>query len=283
MSGVFWVGVTALTCPACSGSPSGSDASGIDLGGSDVDEQAEVRFENLRVEELAARRAVVRFDTSVPTTCEVAFGTSEDALVESATDPNMAEGETTTAHEVPLEDLQPETTYFWQAVVVDATDLEWRSDVGSFTTTVDEATAGLQNFALGATVVSVSSNFGSGDHDSTWGANKAFDGQMTTEWATNGDGNDAEVTVDFGFVRKVTHFAYRSREMTDGTSIVTKVQLRFDDGEPVGPFATPDPDVRYEFRLEQGVASQRATLEVVESSGGNTGAREIEYIGTPKE
>jgi len=271
---VCWVG--------CAQPPEGrgDDAASPDGG---VDAPDVIRFGDLRTEEIAARRAVVRFTTETPTSCEVDFGTAAQTLDQTATDPSMAQGELSTDHEVPLEDLVPATTYFWRGRVVDADGQMALTEVLSFTTLGDDATTGLQNFALGAAVVEVSSTFGGGGDDSTWGANKAFDGRMATEWATDGDGDAAHVTVDFGFVRKVTHFAFRSREMADGTSIVTQVQLRFDGGEPVGPFDTPDPDVRYEFRLEQGVAAQTATLEAVETTGGNTGAREVEFIGTPKE
>ena len=241
-------------------------------------------FENLRTEEIGPTRAVVRFETTLPTTCEARYGTSADALDNAATDPNMEPGELSITHEVPLEDLEPNTTYFWRGYVVDETGSETLSEVQEFTTAeADGAAPELQNFALDAVVMDVSSNFGGGDLDSTWGANNAFDGQMSTEWATNGDGDDAMLRVDLGSVRKVTHFGFRSRKMTDGSSIIEQVQVTFGDGEPIGPFDTPDPDQRYLFELEMPQAAQTVLVEAVQTTGGNTGAKEIEFLGTPKE
>lgn len=244
-----------------------------------------VEFKNIRVEELGPNRAVLRFDTSVPTSCEAEYGTAADELTLTATDPDMAEGELTADHEVPLEDLPADTEIFWRARVEDADGAIARSELQSFTTLPAEDTdlPPLQNFAMQGNVTTVSSNFGGADNDSTWGANNAFDGQMGTEWATNGDGDDAMIEVDLGSSRKITHFAFRSREMTDGTSIIEEVQLRFDGGEPIGPFATPDPDERYVFEFENAQQGQIVTLEAVTTTGGNTGAREIEFLGTPKE
>ncbi len=66
--------------------------------------------------------------------------------------------------------------------------------------------------------------------------------------------------------------------MSDGSSIIRKLELRFDgDGEVRGPFETPDPDVRYEFALSPPLDAQRVLLRALETSGGNTGAREIEF------
>lgn len=141
----------------------------------------------------------------------------------------------------------------------------------------------LQNFATGGVVSSVSSNFGGGDNASTWGANNAFDGQMSTEWATDADGDEATIEVDLGSVRKITHVAFRSREMSDGTSIIEQFQVRFDGGDPVGPFEAPDPDERYVHELENAQSGQVVRFEALRTTGGNTGAREIELLGTPKE
>ena len=245
----------------------------------------EITFSNIEVVEIGASRAVVTFDTSVATSCEAEYGTSADALDLRATDPDMAEGELSVDHEVPLEDLAADAEIFWRARAEAADGTVAYSDVMSFRTAMmDEGPdIPLQNFAVEADVTEVSSNFGGGDNDSTWGISNAFDGAMSTEWATNGDGDDAYVTVDLGQVRKVTHFAFRSREMTDGTSIIQSVQLRFDGADPIGPFETPDPDERYVFQLENAQSAQVITLEAVTTTGGNTGAKEIEFLGTPKE
>lgn len=244
-------------------------------------ERDTVEFSNLRVEEIGATRAVIRFDTSLPTSCEVLYGGSRSKLDQSATDPDMEPGQLVTTHQVPLEDLAPDTGYFWRARAVDRENAVFLSEVDSFTTLTMQGSGLGANVALlenGAVVVAVSSNWGGGDNDSTYGANKAFDGQMTTAWSSAGDGDEAWVELDFGSERELRTFAFRSREMSDKSSIISKLQLVFDEGaETRGPFETPEPSERYQFELDPPVVAERVRLEALETSGGNTGAREIEF------
>lgn len=107
-------------------------------------------FLNLRVEELSATRAIVRFDTSRPTSCQAEFGTETDQLDRSATDPDMTEGELSLDHEVPLEDLLGETTYSWRAVAVDAAGDAYVSETHSFTTPASLDAGDWVNVALAA-------------------------------------------------------------------------------------------------------------------------------------
>jgi len=76
---------------------------------------------------------------------------------------------------------------------------------------------------------------------------------------------------------QVEFIEFRSRQMPDGTAIVTSVQLSFDDADPIGPFATPNPGEVYGFEL--AVDAESVRLGVVTSTGGNTGAREIRFLG----
>ena len=240
-------------------------------------ERASVEFQNLRVEEVAARRAVVRFDTSLPTSCEVRYGVEVDALNQSATDPNMAPGQLSYTHDVPLEDLEPATTYYFAARAVDRAGKPYLSQTLDFASLADETTNLGQNLALlsgGAQVTQVSSNWAEGDNDSSFGANNAFDGQMASEWSSNGDGDGAWVELKLDSEHLLTTFAFRSRQMSDGSSIVKRVELWL-DGASVGAFDTPDPSERYEFTFEPTRASL-ARVSVLASTGGNTGAREIE-------
>jgi hypothetical protein len=229
---------------------------------------------------------VLRFTTSVPSSCEALYGTAEDALDNRATDPDMPEGQLAVDHQVPLEDLAAATRYFWRARAVDANGETYTSKLGDFTTLTatqpDDLSAALQNVALaehGASVTGVSSNFGNGDNDSTWGVNHVLDGQMSTEWATQGDGDDAWFSLDFGQERGISRFGFRSRKMSDGTSIIKSVQLFFGDSQTaVGPLATPDPDELYIFDFNSPVKARTVRLEVLTSSGGNTGAKEVQFF-----
>ena len=246
----------------------------------------EITFSMMRIEDVGPNRAVMRGDTSIEATCAVLYGLSEDDLEWTATDPEMEEGEYAINHEVPLEDLMPNTTYYLRATA-EGPDEEWgMSEVLTFTTSMDpggDPTDDMLNVALldeGTTVTDVSSNWSNAGNDSSYGIHKALDGMETTAWSTNGDGDDAAVTLDFGQERTITHFAYRSRMMSDGSSIVTSVQIVLPEqgNQVLGPFATPDHDVRYVFPLAEPVTARTVRVEAVETTGGNTGAREIQFF-----
>lgn len=241
-----------------------------------------VDFTEVRTEEISATRAVVRFNTSVPTTCEADYGLAPDMLNLTATDPNMADGELTVTHEVPLEDLMPDQLYYWRARATDADGVTSLSETFQFMTMpgMNAGDGVMTNVALaasGAGVMDVSSNFGGGSHDSTWGANKALDGMMATEWATAGDGDDAWLMVGFGQMRRLDQFTFRSRAMADGSSIIQSVRLVFDNGMTMGPFMTPDPTQAYTFPFDPPVMAGSVRVEAVQTTGGNTGAREIQF------
>ncbi len=246
-------------------------------------DEAAFTFQDLRVEEIAGRRAVVRFDTSVPTSCDLEWGLAEDVLDQIATDPDMAEGETAIDHDIALEDLSALTTYYLRARAKDQQgNTEYSETISFRTLSVDDIdpTDGKTNVALldqGTVVSSVSSNWANGDNDSSFGIHNAFDGEMTSEWSSNGDGDTASVTIDFGAVRELSYFAYRSRMMTDGTSIISKVKV-IANGQEVGVYETPDHRQRYVFEISPAVFTQQVTVEAVETTGGNTGAKEIQFF-----
>jgi hypothetical protein len=239
-----------------------------------------IDFVGLRVEEIGATRAVVRFSTSRPTSCEAEYGLAEENLDRVAVDPDMGAGALAIEHEVALEDLAPATTYFYRARATDGDDRTFRSSIQQFTTP-PLTESSLVNVALrtaGTTAIEVSSNFGGGDSDSDWGAHRAIDGRMSTAWATNGDGDDAFATFDFGQERTLVRFGFRSRQMADGSSIITQVRLIFGDGETAGPFDTPDPAQLYQFDIQPVQVTRTVRVEAVATTGGNTGALEIQFF-----
>lgn len=246
------------------------------------DPDSGLQFIDLRAEDVAATRAAIHFSTSLETTCEAEYGLHADSLNHSATDPSMGPELYAFDHDVPLEDLQPATRYYYRARATDASGQTWRSVIQQFVTHDAPAATQLTNFAAldqGASVAAVSSNFGNAANSATWGADLAFDGRMATEWATNGDGDNAWVDIDFGQSRHITRFEFRSRVMPDSSSIIASVLLRFDGAAAIGPFSTPDPDVLYGFDLDVAVAARRVVIEAGATSGGNTGAREIRLLG----
>ena len=132
----------------------------------------------------------------------------------------------------------------------------------------------------GTTVTEVSSNFGNGDNDSSWGAHKALDGLMSTEWSSHGDGDKAFMALDFGRKHTITRFGFRSRKMSDGSSIITSVRLIFDGNDTYGPYETSDSDIIYAYDIVPHVDAQTVRVDAVTSTGGNTGAKEIQFFST---
>jgi hypothetical protein len=262
-----WLLTVALG--ACSNAASPSDAGAF-------------QFVNLRVESIGTTSAVVLFDTSAPSSCEVEYGPSADALDGHATDPSMAPGTLVTTHRVPIVGLTSATTVDYRARAVDAANNSHLSDVSSFRTLSEDVDAGSSNVALlsaGTRVLEVSSNYGNGDNASAYGADNAIDGQLATEWATNGDGDAAYVVLDFGQSRVISRFGYRSRQMPDGTSIVSRVRVIAPElNRELGTFDTPDPNVTYAFDINPAVAVEQLRLEAVQTTGGNTGATEIQFF-----
>lgn len=216
--------------------------------------------------------AVIRLTTDPATVCAVAFGETED-LGRIANDPAMS-GSAIEEHAVVLTDLQPDTSYSYRFTATDAAGNVYQTaELMTFRTDVpegDEAAAGLgANVALEGTVRETSSEWS----EVFAGAN-AFDGDLTTEWSSAGDGNDASITVDLGRVVDVVGVAFRSREMADGTGITSEFSIEVDGGETFGSFPAGDRIASNVTMVE--FTGQTLRFDVDESTGGNTGAVEIE-------
>jgi hypothetical protein len=235
-------------------------------------------FSDLRVEELTAHRAVVRFTTNQPASCEAEYGAG-DRLDLRATDPDMAPGQRVIDHRVPLEDLLADTGYQLRARVEDEDGrVSYSGTIDFRTPTATSAPAGI-NRALsmnGARVAEVSSNWAHGSNSDPFGAELAIDGKMATEWSTHGDGDGAYLVIELPQAASIAAVGFRSREMTDGSSIIRKIRVLPEGAAAIGPLDTPDPSQRYLFQLDEPVVAARWRIEAVETSGGNTGAREIE-------
>ncbi len=131
---------------------------------------------------------------------------------------------------------------------------------------------------LGARIVGVSSNYGNGDNDSSFGASKALDGNPATAWSSNGDGGDAWLEIELPSETRVTSVGFWSRTM--GTSAeIFSFRVINDNGEVLGPFVLESSDKIYYF--ETDIAGKSLRFEAVDTSGGNTGAMAIEVFGEP--
>lgn len=226
--------------------------------------------------------AVLRVTTSIEAACAVAYGPT-NVLGSLATDTDMAGGGHTN-HAPVMTGLQPGTTYFYRIMGVGPDGRIYQSDLRSFTFDPGETDASAAppdvsaapaveppapNVASMASVTDVSSEF-----SAAYGGRNAVDGDLSTEWSSAGDGDDAYIVLDFGETMVVKGVGFRTREMSDGTSITTSFTVTV-DGTPYGPFeAGPG--------LAVGLAEfsgQVIRFDVETSTGGNTGAVEVEVYG----
>jgi len=239
-------------------------------------------FEGPSVTDDTGTSVVVRFTSGVPTACNVTYGIDTD-YGSLATMPMM--GGAVRDHEVTLTGLTPDTAYRYRVTVTDEQARVYQSQDLTFTTAAEsEPEVGVQPegeniaaLAAGAGVIGVSSNWGGGDNDSSWGANNVIDGQPGTAWSSDGDGEDAWIEIELPQETDVTAIGFWTRRMSDGTAQIFRFTVTTDRGETFGPFDLPDADRSYSFPVEFTARTLR--FDAVETSGGNTGAVEIEVYG----
>ena len=224
------------------------------------------------VPDVSGTFATIRVTTDLDVACAVVFGEDETLGDGIATDADMGGG-AHTDHEAVMSGLEPDTEYYYRVQGSGSDGNLYRSELMTFRTPSAEAIATPgQNVAVGAEVVDVSSEF-----SDTFGAGNAADGDPTTEWSSAGDGDDASITLDLGREVDVAGVALRSRSMSDGTSVVETFTVTVDDGETYGPFdAGATTTVN-----EADFTGQVIRIDAEQTSGGNTGAAEIEVYETP--
>ena len=239
-------------------------------GGSGVRDFAAVEVGKTVVSVAAdGRSAVVHLRTDPATICAIAYGTTP-ALGSIANDPGMG-GHAISDHTVVLGGLEPNTTYRYRLTATDAAGRVYQTPaLATFTTTPHESAAA-KDIAVGAQVVGVSSQYSS-DYR---GAN-AVDGNPASEWSSAGDGSHARIEIDLGAERTVGGVAFLTREMSDGSAITRTFAVVVDGGKRYGPFPAgtrADPRV-----AKVAFTGRRLRFEVVRSTGGNTGAAEVEVF-----
>lgn len=211
--------------------------------------------------------ATLTVETSIDAICAVAYGVGEP-VGSIATDREMApEGHDD--HRVVLSGLEPDTEYSYRLQGVGADGRLYRSDAFTFRTPEASESAFGPNLATEGTITDFSSEF-----SSSFAATNAIDGDLGTEWSSQGDGDDAYLIVDLGRETDFGAVAFRTREMSDGSAITQSFTVTVDGGDTFGPFSSgSDPvEVRFQGRVLR--------FDVAESTGGNTGAVEIEVYGT---
>lgn len=211
--------------------------------------------------------ATLTVTTSIDMACAVVFGTTTALGDGIATDTDMAGG-AHDDHHVLMTGLEPDTEYYFRVQGSGEDGRLYRSELLTFRTpAADPAASPGENVAVGAAVVDMSSEF-----SAAFAAENAVDGDPATEWSSAGDGDDAWITIDLGEPVDVAGIGFRSREMSDGTSIINAFTVTVDDGDPLGPFPAGAglsiADVEF--------TGQILRFDAVDTTGGNTGAVEIE-------
>ena len=219
-------------------------------------------------------RGIFRVTTTEPMICAIIWGEDEN-LGTFANSLDMA-GTGIVQHDVFLPGVVPGLEYQFIVQGTTADGTLYRSELGSFVipTSEEGATPADErlNLALDADVVGVSSEFGD-----AYTADMAVDGDMSTEWSSDGDGDEASITLDLREPLEVSGVAFLTRSMADGTAITDSFTVTVDGGESLGPYQAGSPADPSPTELE--VTGQVFTFEVDSSSGGNTGAVEIRILG----
>jgi hypothetical protein len=231
-------------------------------------------FEGPDVVDVGPHSARVLFRSGEPIVCNIAYGASRGygrLTLMAMTGP-------LTDHDVQILGLEPETSYHFRITVTDREANVYQSGDYSFTTAVgDDARKpsgrNVASVEAGARIVGVSSNWASGDLDSSFGGNNAIDGNSASEWSSDGDGDSAWIEIELAQVFDVRAIGFWTRTMGASAQVLTFTVLA-DGGERFGPFELPDAATMYVF--DMAARTQKLRFEVDASSGGNTGAVEIE-------
>ncbi len=225
----------------------------------------------------------VKLETKIPVACAVVYGETT-AYGSIATDTDMAGGAHSNHHPL-LTNIKPDTVYHFRFQGSAADGTFYVSD--DFTYRTPKASASAQNkpqgqnvalMSAGAKIQAVSSNYGGGGNDSSFGANNAIDGDLNTQWSSNGDGDNAWIEIDLGKEFTIDAVGFRTRTMGSSAQI-SQFRVITDKGETLGPFDIADASQVYYFPVN--TTAQTLRFEVLKSSGGNTGAAEIEVYAAP--
>lgn len=251
----------------------------IDKRGLTIRPLEEVTETAARILDLTSNSARLNFVGTIPLACSLVFGTTTD-FGQLSIDLNM-NGGAIIEHNPLMLNLEPDTEYFYRLQGSAEDGTLYVSDIGSFRT-MSESTAKNANLLApqgGAQVLAVSSNFGGQTNDGVWGIDRAFDNNPNTAWSSNGDGNSAWVEIKLAQRSHITRIEFWTRSMSDGTARIFEFTVTTDSGEVYGPFSVADASQADYFDVDFEASTLR--FDVVDSSGGNTGAVEIAAYGTP--
>jgi hypothetical protein len=266
---LLWA-VLTVGLAACAGSLPGTD-------GQAVRPIADILVSEVEFTQIAATTAVLAAETSIPVVCAVVYGPSP-AYGLIATDQDMAGGGHQD-HSPLLTGLEPDTEYVARLQGVGPDGTLYRSEEYTFRTPAATPAADGPNLALaqyGGRVTGVSSNFGGSSNEGNFGALNAIDGDAGTQWSSDGDGSEAWIEIELAAPGRITRIGLWTRTMGSSAQIES-FQIVTDLGETHGPYELPDAAQIHYFDTD--FQAQRLRFDVLSSSGGNTGAVEIEVYG----
>ena len=227
-------------------------------------------------------RGIFRVRTTEPMICTIVWGETED--FGHFNNSLAMNGTGIIDHDVVLPDAEAGKTYFFRVQGSTADGNQYRSQTGTFiipeteteTEGASAAAAGDtpemvvhgENLALGATVADTSSIFGAG-----WEAENALDDDLTTEWATAGDGDGGFIVIDLGSQQEVVGVEFITRSMLDGSATTEQFTFTVDGGDASGPFPAGSP-ANPNF-TEAAFTGRLIRFDVETSTGGNVGAVEV--------
>jgi hypothetical protein len=221
--------------------------------------------------DITATDARLTFVSSIPLACSVVYGKTLD-FGQVSIDTNM-NGGAIIDHNPTLSGLEADTLYYYRVQGTDAAGKIYWDPTATFKTSGGTVTDNnLLSLNNGATITAVSSNFSGAGNDETWGANSAIDGSNSTAWSSNGDGDNAFIEIALTESKQIETVEIFSRSMTDGTAKILTFTITIDSGE-ILPFSLPNTEQAHQFPLNRQTSSIR--LDVISSSGGNTGLIEI--------
>lgn len=232
----------------------------------------------IAVEDIGTQTATLRVRTTVAVACSVVYG-RDTSYGSVSTDMDMG-GAAHTNHTAVMGGLEPDTTYHYRLQGTGPDGTMYVSDDRTFRTPEEDdngraARPNLASLSQGASIADASSEFGDG---TAWAAENAIDEDIATEWSSDGDGDDAFITVQLAGPADVTGVGLRTRTMGT-TAQIESFRVITDEEEVLGPFTLPGAEEFHVF----DVSAQARTLrfEVVTSSGGNTGIVDIVVYGDP--
>ena len=265
-------GVAVLVAGACAFAGCGEDDSSPSS--TEVRPFADVQASDLEFEAdpLDPTRGIFRVTTSEPMICAIVWG--EDDTFGRFNNSLSMNGTGIEQHDVTLPGIEPGATYQFVVQGTTADGTLYRSEVGTFrigdesdrppSTVLAPGT----DIAPTSIVSAVSSEF-----SDAFAAVNAIDGDLATEWATSGDGDDGSITLELPEETEILAVDFVTRSMADGSATTSTYTVRVDDGPPLGPFPAGSPAQPRPAVIE--VPGRTLRFDIVTSSGGNVGAAEI--------